>query len=96
MDIKAYFKDNKLEDILTKKLTSREVQILSLFAVGNTRKEVSDILYISENTVETHINNIFCKLNVDLSANRKIALCLFWHTFQNQLTKMGGYKNAKK
>lgn len=94
MDIKAYFENNKFEDILTEELTSREVQVLSLYAVGDTTKEISEILFISKTTVETHIANITRKLNLDSTANRKIALCLFWHIYQHELTKIGGYKNV--
>ena len=45
-------------------LTHREIEILSLLAVGAKNEEIADKLYISTNTVKTHIYNIFKKINV--------------------------------
>lgn len=50
-------------------LSQREINILSLAAVGLSRKEMADRLYISEGTVKTHLRNIYQKLGV----NSKIA-----------------------
>lgn len=96
MDIRGHLEKNKFEKVLTKKLTSREVQVLSLYATGFTVKEVSDVLVLSESTVRTHINNIFSKVLIDSSADVKLTLCLLWHIYNKQLTKMGGYKKCKK
>jgi len=46
-------------------LTEREISILSLIARGLSNSEISDNLYISLNTVKTHIKNIFQKLEVE-------------------------------
>lgn len=43
-------------------LTPRERDVLSLVATGATDKEVADALYISVNTVKTHMRNILAKL----------------------------------
>jgi DNA-binding NarL/FixJ family response regulator len=48
------------EDLLTK----REKQILDCLARGQGNKEISDSLYISTETVKTHVKNIFKKLDV--------------------------------
>ncbi len=45
-------------------LTSREVEILKLFAEGFINKEISDRLDISIRTVETHKNHIMKKLEL--------------------------------
>jgi DNA-binding NarL/FixJ family response regulator len=46
-------------------LSKRELQILTLLAMkGNTNKEIADVLYISENTVKSHVANIIWKMNV--------------------------------
>ena len=46
-------------------LTKRETEILSLLAFkGVTNKEIADKLYISENTVKTHLASIIRKMNV--------------------------------
>ena len=45
-------------------LTRREVEILSLVAIGFTNEKIADELYISHNTVKTHIYNIFKKIDV--------------------------------
>ncbi len=43
-------------------LTERELEILRLMAGGAANKEIAAALYISENTVKTHISNLFQKL----------------------------------
>lgn len=50
----------KIKDILTQ----REVEILSLIAVGAKNEEIADKLFVSTNTVKTHIYNIFKKIKV--------------------------------
>jgi two-component system, NarL family, response regulator NreC len=49
-------------------LTTREREILQLFAEGKSPKEVASILNLSVYTVETHRSNIFQKLNLHSSA----------------------------
>lgn len=46
------------------KLTKRETQITELFAWGATKKDVSNQLFISENTVQNHAESIFKKIGV--------------------------------
>jgi len=48
----------------TTSLTSREIEILRLFAEGHINKEISDKLDISIRTVETHKNHIMKKLEL--------------------------------
>jgi DNA-binding NarL/FixJ family response regulator len=45
-------------------LTRREKQILACLAQGQGNKEISNALFISTETVKTHIKNIFKKLDV--------------------------------
>lgn len=42
-------------------LTRREAEILTLMARGMTNAEIADTLFLSGNTVKTHINRIFAK-----------------------------------
>lgn len=49
-------------------LTTREREILQLFAEGKAPKEVASILNLSLHTVETHRSNIFQKLNLHSGA----------------------------
>ncbi len=45
-------------------LSLREVEVLKLVAQGLTNKQIADSLYISENTVKTHLRNIMEKLHL--------------------------------
>ena len=45
-------------------LTDRELQILQLVIAGYTNKEIAAEIYISEKTVEYHLDNIYKKLGV--------------------------------
>lgn len=49
-------------------LTDREIEVLTLVAEGATNKEISMMLYISENTVKTHVRNILGKLQFNSRA----------------------------
>jgi len=51
-------------------LSPREDEVLRLVAQGATNKEIAESLYISENTVKTHLRNIMDKLHL---ANRSQA-----------------------
>jgi two-component system NarL family response regulator len=45
-------------------LTAREVEVLSLVALGNRNAQIADKLFISERTVKVHITNLFRKLGL--------------------------------
>jgi LuxR family maltose regulon positive regulatory protein len=51
-------------DVLLDPLTDREMQVLALILKGFTNKEIGDRLVISNNTVRTHIKNVYGKLGV--------------------------------
>jgi len=46
------------------KLSSRELEVLGLIALGTRNREIADQLSISEFTVKRHVQNILHKLNV--------------------------------
>lgn len=52
-------------------LTDREVEVLTLLATGMSNAEIGDELFISINTVKSHLKNVYGKLGVD---NRTRAL----------------------
>ena len=45
-------------------LTDRELEVLRLIGRGATNTEISEVLWITESTVKTHVTRIFGKLNV--------------------------------
>jgi DNA-binding NarL/FixJ family response regulator len=47
-----------------KELTTREIEILTLIAMGQSNKEIGDKLFISHRTVDTHRTNLMKKLDV--------------------------------
>jgi len=66
--LKSYVRKAKEDDLPTQgnpvPLTTREIEILKLFAEGFINKEISDRLDISIRTVETHKNHIMKKLEL--------------------------------
>lgn len=50
---------------LSHMLTERETQVLRLIAQGKANKEIARALAISEETVKSHVSNIFSKLHVN-------------------------------
>jgi DNA-binding NarL/FixJ family response regulator len=45
-------------------LTERESEILSLLSTGMTNRELGSRLYVSENTIKTHLRSLYAKLGV--------------------------------
>lgn len=45
-------------------LTRREAEILALLSIGSSNDDIADKLYISSNTVKTHLYRIFRKIRV--------------------------------
>ena len=46
------------------RLSQAELSVFKLFAQGNPQTEIAEQLFISPNTVRTHINNIYKKLEI--------------------------------
>lgn len=53
------------EDPSAYQLTDREMQILKEIVVGNSPNAIAEKLFISPNTVRTHVNNIYKKLHLN-------------------------------
>jgi DNA-binding NarL/FixJ family response regulator len=49
---------------ITKKLTEREGEIAALLIKGKTYRMIAGELHVSENTVKTHVKNIYSKAGV--------------------------------
>ena len=43
-------------------MTPRELEILELIAAGLSNKEIAERVFVSENTVKTHLGRVFGKL----------------------------------
>jgi DNA-binding NarL/FixJ family response regulator len=63
-----YVTENRVKDIPAKQdkalLTSREIEILAMISTGTKNEVIAERLFISPNTVKTHIYNIFKKIDV--------------------------------
>ena len=46
------------------RLTGREREVLGLMAEGKTRREITEELFVTGNTVKTHQHNIYAKLDI--------------------------------
>ncbi|MBN8681503.1 MAG: response regulator transcription factor [Chitinophagales bacterium] len=45
-------------------LTQREVEVLQYIAEGKSNQEIAAAMFVSLNTVKTHVSNLFSKLDV--------------------------------
>ena len=54
---------------VTASITARELEILNLITNEKSGKEISEILFISTNTVETHRKNLMKKIKIESSVN---------------------------
>jgi DNA-binding NarL/FixJ family response regulator len=48
----------------TERISPREREVLRLLVEGHSNKEIADLLYISERTVDNHVLHILTKLDV--------------------------------
>ncbi|MEM8487372.1 MAG: helix-turn-helix transcriptional regulator [Bacteroidota bacterium] len=46
-------------------LTKRELEVLGKMADGHTQKEIAAILFVSPNTINSHTQHIYSKLDVN-------------------------------
>jgi DNA-binding NarL/FixJ family response regulator len=62
------------------KLTDREKEVLAAMAEGQTNSAISESLFMSEKTVESHVSSIFTKLGFenDPGMNRRVLAVLQW------------------
>ncbi len=68
--------DEEVEEGIKKfSLTGREKEILHLLLKGKSNKEISDLVYVSRETVKTHLQNIYRKLGV--KSRLEVAALLF-------------------
>lgn len=58
------FADNTKDSIIAGCLSNKEREVVMNISQGLTNKEIASQLFISEQTVKTHINSIFKKLNM--------------------------------
>ena len=61
------------EPALLEALTAQERRVLHLLAVGRSNQEIAQTLVVSRNTVKTHLQNLYSKLQVN---NRAQAIIL--------------------
>ncbi len=54
----------RINQYLINPLSDREVEVLTLIAEGKTNKEVANLLFVSVNTIKTHVKKIYDKLDV--------------------------------
>lgn len=55
---------DRFNGVLPTPLSQREYELLLLLKTGKTNMEIADSLYISVNTVKTHLQHLFDKLDV--------------------------------
>ncbi|HYI16176.1 MAG TPA: response regulator transcription factor, partial [Thermomicrobiales bacterium] len=81
---------NRLAD-----LTERERDVLALMAEGRSNRAVARRLGVSEKTVETHIANIFSKLDLlpEPDDHRRVLAVRAWMAVQDEHPATGGTRS---
>ncbi len=86
----------KVEMDQNHELHTRELQVLNLAAHGKGNKEIGNLLSISERTVQTHLVNIFRKLQVNSRTEAIIrALKEGWLVLDELIVKDGSKADAE-
>ena len=63
LKVKEASKVNR-EKAKAQQLSDREIEVLQLLAQGHSNQQIADQLFVSLNTIKTHISKIYQKLNV--------------------------------
>lgn len=88
MNFKKYFEKRKLDDVLVKDLTAKEVEVVSLTATGSDIDEIAKTLFVAPCTVKTHLRNFSLKLVPKTKpTNFRVAICNFYWTYHKELIK---------
>lgn len=56
-------------------LSARETEVLVLIGKGLSRREVGELLHLSEATIATHVRNVYRKLNISSRAEAALEAC---------------------
>lgn len=70
-------------------LNEREMDVLTLFAIGMLRHDIAEILKISEKTLRVHLTRIYAKLGV-----KKLHQAVVWY-FANQYNVVADKKKLR-
>ncbi|HLP11892.1 MAG TPA: response regulator transcription factor [Flavobacteriales bacterium] len=68
------FELGMLNKYASEELTPKEIEVMQKIAEGKTNKEIADALFVSVNTIKTHLKNIFVKLNIASRAEAMLIL----------------------
>ncbi len=68
LEMTAEIDPQAVNQTLAAGLSERELEIIYWVRVGKTNQEIGEILFISQNTVKSHLKRIFSKLNVTTRA----------------------------
>ena len=71
-------------------LTGRESEVLALLATGLPNRAIGEVLFVSENTVRTHLKAVYRKLGVT-SRSQAVARALTDPTFATRVPASGGH-----
>ena len=55
----------------TNELSNREKEVLALLALGSTNRQIANELYLSVDTVKSHMRRLYSKLGVSATARRR-------------------------
>jgi DNA-binding NarL/FixJ family response regulator len=58
------FEITKLNKFASEPLTQKEIEVLFCIAEGKNNQQAADALFVSINTIKTHLKNIFVKLDI--------------------------------
>ena len=80
LKVVSSFEETKNRKLQYPSLTARENKILEMLAMGFGNKEIANKLFVSVNTVRTHIGHIYEKLHVHnrIEALNKIKKATNW------------------
>ena len=74
-------------------LTEREAEVLVLLTAGLSNQDIASKLFVSVNSVKTHVRNLYRKIRVD--SRTKAALWGIEHGFQREHRRIDDWQSAE-
>lgn len=86
MNIETFLEKKDIAQILDKRLSNRELEVLRTLSQGYDVSEIAKKLKITRNTVKVYLSNLSLKVNIPTSnTNFRVAMCIFYNKYKQDL-----------
>ncbi len=90
------FERQALQDVTISKLTQRQVEVLELVAQAYTNEEIANKLFITRDTVKTHLKSIYRRFDFSYCNNTssvfRLRIALLWLQHKSRILGLDNHE----